>query len=401
MMPLLLRAVEAPFLPAHPVCIVTSSHTRRWEAPPFFGRLLCSLGAPFLSLSVEPGDRLAMNCSLRPTSITYFSPSTAPIHGSAWKGNSPKSTFTDLYSPHPSGRVSYTTMGEFYSDLKSILGLRMLGKVVLGMRRNDLLGIAGQLAYFFLLFFFPFLIFLVSLTGLVIGNPEAGLKNLFEVFTRLVPANAQTLVVDYVDRTLRTASTGVLVLGILGALWLGQAVSISITKAANRSYRLEESRPFWRLRGACLIITLGFTLLIAVLTLAVFNVGAYLSAKVGLPESAASLGKLLSWAMVFVAITLALDLLYYLAPDAKLPFKWITPGGFMATILLFLADGALSYYVSKLGNYGQVYGQLGAVIVFMLWLYVTGLMVLLGLEINAVLARAAEERKGIELVQTE
>jgi membrane protein len=292
-------------------------------------------------------------------------------------------------------------MGDFFSDLKSILGLRMLGKVVLGMRRNDLLGIAGQLAYFFLLFFFPFLIFLVSLTGLVIGNPEAGLKNLFGALSGLVPANAHTLVVDYVDRTLRTASTGALVLGILGALWLGQAVSMSITKAANRSYRLEESRPFWRLRGACLIITLGFTLLVAVLTLAVFNVGVYLSAKVGLPESAASLGKLLSWAMVFVAITLALDLLYYLAPDAKLPFKWITPGGFLATILLFLADGALSYYVSKLGNYGQVYGQLGAVIVFMLWLYVTGLMVLLGLEINAVLARTAEERKGIELVQTE
>src|SRR5215212_7820687 len=225
-------------------------------------------------------------------------------------------------------------MGEFFSDLRSILGFRMLGEVILGMRRNDLLGLAG----------------------LVIGNPEAGLKNLFEVFTGLVPANARTLVFDYVDRTLRTASTDALVLGIVGALWLGQAASISITKAANRSYRLQESRPFWRLRGACLLITLGFTLLIAVLTLAVFNVGAYLSSIVGLPESTTSLGKLLSWAMVFVAITLALDLLYYLAPDAKLPFKWITPGGFMATILLFLADGALSYYVSKLGNYGQVYG---------------------------------------------
>src|SRR5215203_346400 len=274
-------------------------------------------------------------------------------------------------------------MGDFFSDLKSILGL------------------AGQLAYFFLLFFFPFLIFLVSLTGLVIGNPEASLKNLLEVFTGLVPANAQTLVVEYVDRTLRTASTGVLVLGILGAFWLGQATSISITKAANRSYRLQESRPFWRLRGACLVITLGFTLLVGVLTLAVFNVGAYVSAIAGLPESAASLGKFLSWAMVFVAITLALDLLYYLAPDANVPFKWITPGGFIATVLLFVSDGALSYYVANLGNYGQVYGQLGAVIVFMLWLYVTGLMVLLGLEINAVLARVAEERKGIELVQTE
>ena len=292
-------------------------------------------------------------------------------------------------------------MGAFFTDLKSILGSRMLWEVVLGMRRNDLLGLAGQLAYFFLLFFFPFLIFLLSLTGLVIGNPEAGLKSLFEALRGLIPAAAHNLVVDYVDRTLRSASTSVLLLGILGALWLGQAASISITKAANRSYRLEESRPFWRLRGACLIMTLGFTLLVAVLTLAMFNFGAYVSDIAGLPENAASLGKLLSWAMVFVAITLALDVLYYLAPDANLPFKWITPGGFVATVLLFASDGALSYYVSKLGNYGQIYGQLGAVIVFMLWLYVTGLMVLLGLEINAVIARAAEEKKGIELVQTE
>jgi membrane protein len=291
-------------------------------------------------------------------------------------------------------------MGEFFSDLKSVLGFRMLWEVLLGVRRNDLLGLAGQLAYFFLLFFFPFLIFLVSLMGLVIGNPEAGLKSLFEALTGLVPADARALVVDYVDRTLRTASSGALVLGILGALWLGQAASISVTKAANRSYRLQESRPFWRLRSACLIMTLGFTLLVASLTIAVFNVGAYISSIAGLPESSASLGKLLGWAMVFVAVTMALDLLYYLAPDAKLPFKWITPGGFIATVLLFASDGALSYYVANLGNYGQIYGQLGAVIVFMLWLYVTGLMVLLGLEINAVLTRTAEQRRDIELVQT-
>jgi membrane protein len=135
------------------------------------------------------------------------------------------------------------------------------------------------------------------------------------------------------------------------------------------------------------------------LTLAVFNVGSYVSPTAGLLETGTNLGRLSRWAMVFVAITLALDLLYYLAPDAKLAFKWITPGGFIATGLLFASDGALSYYVAKLGNYGQVYGQLGAVIVFMLWLYVTGLMVLLGLEINAVLARVAEEEKGIDLVQ--
>jgi membrane protein len=132
----------------------------------------------------------------------------------------------------------------------------------------------------------------------------------------------------------------------------------------------------------------------------VFNIGAYISSIAILPESAVSLAKPLSWAMVFFGVTLALDLLYYLAPDADLPFKWITPGGFIATVLLFISDGALSYYVANLGNYGQIYGQLGAVVAFMLWLYVTSLMVILGLEINAVLARAAEERMDIEVVRT-
>ena len=91
-------------------------------------------------------------------------------------------------------------MGGFFSDLKSALGPRMLREVVVGMRRNDLLGLAGQLAYFFLLSFFPFLMFLVSLTGLVMGNPEAGLKGLLEALTGIVPASARTLVGDYVDR---------------------------------------------------------------------------------------------------------------------------------------------------------------------------------------------------------
>lgn len=291
-------------------------------------------------------------------------------------------------------------MGGFFSDLKSALGPRMIREVAVGVRRNDLLGLAGQLAYFFLLSFFPFLIFVVSLMGLAIGDPEAGLKSLFGALTGLLPAEAQTLVVGYIDRTLRTASTGVLASGVVGALWLGQAASISITKAANLSYRLEESRPFWRLRGACLVMTLGFTLLVTALTLAVFNVGPYVSRAAGLPETATSLWQVLRWAMVFVAVTLALDLLYYLAPNAKLPFRWVTPGGFFATVLLFASDAAFSYYVANLGSYGQVYGQLGTVVVFLLWLYVTGLMVLLGLEINAALARAAEERKGVELVRT-
>ena len=290
-------------------------------------------------------------------------------------------------------------MIEFLSDLKNVLGPRTLWEVIVRMRRNDLLGLAAQLAYFFLLSFFPFLISLVSLTGLVIGDPESVLKSLFETTSSgFLPEEARVLVVDYIDRTLRAANSRALIFGILGAVWLGQASSISVTKAANRSYGLEETRPFWKLRSACLIITLGFTLLIAALTLAVFNVGVYAAGATGLPGYALLIWDFVRWGLAFVTVTLALDLLYYLAPDAKVPFKWITPGGVLATALLFVSGAILSYYVSNIGNYDQVYGQLGAVIIFMLWLYLSGLMVLIGLETNAVIARSTEEKKGVEIV---
>ena len=94
-------------------------------------------------------------------------------------------------------------------------------------------------------------------------------------------------------------------------------------------------------------------------------------------------------------------LLYYLAPNAKVPFKWITPGGFAATVLILVSSIGLNLWVANLGRYDQVYGQVGAIMVLMLWLYVTGLMVLIGAEINAALARAAEKRKDTEIVRPE
>jgi membrane protein len=100
-----------------------------------------------------------------------------------------------------------------------------------------------------------------------------------------------------------------------------------------------------------------------------------------------------------LAVSLAHALLYYVAPNAKVPFKWITPGGFAATVLILVSSVGLNLWIANLGRYNQVYGQVGAIMVLMLWLYVTGLMVLVGAEVNAVLARMAEERKGIRIVQ--
>jgi membrane protein len=180
---------------------------------------------------------------------------------------------------------------------------------------------------------------------------------------------------------------------------MGSAASISISKAANRAYGVEERRPFWKLRGTSVLLALGFTLLMTTLALVAFEVEIFVQGLGGPLESLLPIWSVARWAFAFVVVTVALSVLYYLAPDARVPFKWITPGGFAATVLMFAASAALSFYASRLGNYDRIYGQLGAVIVFMLWLYAMGLMVLVGVEINAVLARRVEDKKDIELVR--
>lgn len=294
-----------------------------------------------------------------------------------------------------------TATKDFFSDLRDIVGPGFLARVLIKVRENDLLGLAGQLTYFFLLSFFPFLIFLVALAGLVLDDPASAVRGLIGRSAGFLPQEAIELLGAYLDRTLRDTGSGVLLFGVVTTLWMGSAASISITKAANRAYGLVETRPFWKLRGTSLLLALGFTLLMATLSLVVFEVETFIREPGGQSSFLLTVWGVARWVLAFAVVTAGLSVLYYLAPDARVPFKWITPGGFTATVLMFAASVALSFYASRLGNYDRIYGQLGAVIVFMLWLYAMGLMVLVGVEINAVLARRVEDKKGVDLVETE
>jgi membrane protein len=292
---------------------------------------------------------------------------------------------------------------EFLADLRSVLGLGALRRTGRKAWDDDCPGLAAQLAYFVLLFLFPFLMLLVVLVGLAVDDPESLLETLTERMAGFVPEDAVGLLVDYAERTLRTRTSGVLFFAVLLVLGSGSAASQAIVKAANRAYGLRETRPFFKIWGISILMGLGVTLLVGALVLATFGpeIGGYVQRLTGLPGIFLTFWGALILALAFLAVTLALAVLYYLAPNADLPFRWITPGGFAATVLMLVSSVALNLYVSNIGRYDQVYGQLGAVVVLMLWLYVTGLTVLIGVEMNAVLARMAEERKGVELVQTE
>jgi membrane protein len=294
-------------------------------------------------------------------------------------------------------------LSEFFSDLRSVLGLGALKRVGHKTLEDDCLGLAGQLGYFTLFSLFPFLLSLVALTGLAVDDPASILETLTERLQGFLPEDAVGLLSSYIDLTLRGASPSVLFFGILATLWSGWAAANAIIKATNRAYELQETRPLWKLWGISVLMILGFILVIGSLALVVFGpeIGGYVQRLIGLPKAFLTLWNMLRWGIAFLAVTFAHAILYYLAPNAKIPFKWITPGGFTATILILVSSVALNLYVTNLGHYNQVYGQVGAIIVLMLWLYVTGLMVLIGAEMNAVLARMTEERKATKIVEPE
>lgn len=294
-------------------------------------------------------------------------------------------------------------MKEFLADLGSVLGLRALRRVGRKAWEDDCPGLAAQLAYFALLSLFPFLMLLAALAGLVVEDPGAVLETLAERMGAFLPADAVGLITEYVERTLRGAPAGALLFAVLLLFGSGSAASGAVVKAADRAYGVRETRSLLRLWGITALMIGGLALLVGALALAAFGPewGRYLQKLAGLPDAAILPLGALRWVVAFFAVTLALAVLYYLAPDAELPFHWITPGGFAATVLMLLSSAALSLYVANVGRYDQVYGQLGAVVVLMLWLYLTGLTVLLGAEVNAVLARMAEEKKGAELVRHE
>ena len=284
---------------------------------------------------------------------------------------------------------------EFFAELKRVLGPTALLQVVRELLAHAGIALAGQLAYFFILFLFPFLIFMVTLTGLVVENPEPILVDITAKMQGVLPQQAIEPVRDHLDRTLQRPSSATFISSILFTLGVGSAAAQAITNAANRSYRVEETRPFWKVRGVAILLIFGFTLLVAALAFMVLSpqAGVYLHRALGLPDVFLDLWGVLGWLLTFLAVTFSLSFLYYLAPNVDVPFRWFTPGGFAATVLLIVANQLTITWVSNTFRYDRLYDQLGTGIVFLVWLYIVGLVVLIGIEINAVLTRRAGNRE--------
>ena len=284
-------------------------------------------------------------------------------------------------------------MVRLFADLKYVLTPDTLMRVIRQLLANGAMALGGQLAYFFVLFLFPFLIFLISLAGLVVDDPENVFKTLVASTEGFLPQPAIEILSNHLDRTLRSTSSSTFLVSGLLTFVTGSASTGSIISAANRAYAVRETRPFWQRWLIAALLILGFTLLIATMAFTVLSPQAedFLRSMLGLPRALMDFWDVFRWVIAFLNLTVAFDILYYMAPNADLKFRWVSPGGLMTTILLLISSQIFILWANNIFRSDQLFGQLGGGVVLLLWLFIIGLVVLAGIEINAELTRATEE----------
>jgi membrane protein len=258
--------------------------------------------------------------------------------------------------------------------------------------RDEVLDRAAALSYYLLLALFPALLFLTALVGLV---PLPNLmESLLGYLGRVLPGDATSLIQRILSEVARDRQ-GLLSVGAVGALWSASAGMVSVMTALNIAYDVTEVRPWWKRRLVAAALTLGFTAFLTVsLVLMVF--GPKLSEAwavwLGFGDEFAVAWSIVSIPLAIAIVLIAIALVYYLAPAARQPWRWVTPGSALAVALWLLASTGLRLYV-RFNSYSATYGSIGGVILLLLWLYLMGIALLVGAHVNAEIEHAAAERR--------
>src|SRR5215510_11100671 len=286
--------------------------------------------------------------------------------------------------------------------MRSLWGLGGLSWLELAKRvwheiqKDKVFGRAAELSYYFLLALFPFLIFLTSIIGLVLGSGTGTRHMLFNYLARIMPPSAFQLIDNTMWEVSSSSTGGKLWFGILGALWAASNGLGAITESLNTAYDLTESRPWWKQRLTAISLTMGLSVLIIlalVLVVAGGRISEGLATAYGLGDAFPLAWKIIQWPVVFASMILAFALIYYFAPDFReQAWKWLTPGAAIGVALWLLVSIAFRVYLNFFDSYSTTYGSLGAVIILMLWLYFTGAAVLIGGEVNSEIENAAAQK---------
>jgi membrane protein len=253
--------------------------------------------------------------------------------------------------------------------------------------RQNALGRAAELAYFFLMALFPLLIFVLSFISFLPGAQQT----IFEWLSQVMPGEALNIVDDWVEKVFSSRSGGLLSFGLLFALWAASTGMAALMGALNNAYDIAEGRPFWKKRLVALSLTIVLTLMViggAVLVTFGDRIASWLEGALGQEAASGKVSAAIRYAVGLAMLDLGIQTVYYFAPNVKQKWKWITPGALFAASAFVIVSILFSLYLRFAPGYDATYGSLGAVVVLMLWLYLMGLILYIGGQINAEIEKA-------------
>ncbi|AYU55603.1 YihY/virulence factor BrkB family protein [Staphylococcus debuckii] len=259
-----------------------------------------------------------------------------------------------------------------------------LSYLIYRIGKDDASGLAAQLSYYFMLSLFPMLLFLLSLLPLF----KIDRNKIVDMIAKNAPASTADLLTGIIGDIMKNASGSILSVGLILALWSASNGMTALMNAFNVAYDVEDGRNpiLLKLISVLFTVIMG-AVFIAAMILPVFGqqIGHLLFGPLGLDSQVKWIFNILSYALPFVVIFLLFATLYTLAPNIKIKWKSVLPGALFTSIVWIVGTAAFGLYVSNFANYSKTYGSIGGIIVLMLWLYITGFIIIVGAEINAII----------------
>jgi membrane protein len=261
---------------------------------------------------------------------------------------------------------------------------------------NDAVGdAAASLGYYFVFALFPFLFFLATLTAFI-PYIRQSVDTIMERAHAILPAQATSLIETHLRDLVTRPRPRLLTIGLLATLYSASRGVDALRKTLNLAYDVKESRTWWRTELVAFGMTIGGAVLVLIAIAAVTAGGAggfWLARHIGIAHDYVLVWSWLRWPATALVMMLCAALAYYVLPDVKQSFKFITPGSVIGTLVWLAATWGFSEYASNFGSYNVTYGSIGGVIVLLTWFYISGFIFMMGGEMNAIIEHASPDGK--------